>query len=118
MYPIADALYRLGFNICATKGTAEYLIQRGLPVKHILKVSEGRPNIVDAIKNGEIDLIINTPLGHRSRVDEYAIGRTAIKYKIPFITTLSAGEAVVRGIKRCRNKELDVRCIQEYHKML
>jgi len=117
-YPIAEALYKLGFTICATKGTAAYFSSRGLTVKTILKVSEGQPNIVDAIKNGEINLIINTPLGQRSRVDEYAIGRTAIKYKIPFITTLSAAEAVVRGIKRCRNKELDVCCIQEYHKML
>ena len=80
-------------------------------------MSEGRPNIVDAIKNGDVDLIINTPLGQRSRMDEYAIGRTAIKYKIPFITTLSAAEAVVRGLKKCRNNELQVKCLQDYHKV-
>ena len=64
----------------------------------MLKVSEGRPNVVDDIKNGTINLIINA-LGHRARQDEYAIGWAAIKYRVPFITTLSAAEAIVRGLR-------------------
>ena len=67
-------------------------------------------------KVGEIDLIINTPLGQRSRRDEYAIGRTAVKYKIPFITTLSAAEAVVRGLRTKINKPINVKCLQDYYK--
>lgn len=117
MFPIVEALYKLGYNLIATTGTAKYIAYHGLPVEKVLKVSEGRPNIVDAIKNGDVDLIINTPLGQRSRMDEYAIGRTAIKYQIPFITTLSAAEAVVRGLKKCRNKHLEVKCLQDYHKV-
>ena len=65
----------------ATHGTADYIGARAIPIKPVLKVSEGRPNVVDDIKNGTISLIINTPLGHRARQDEYAIGWAAIKYK-------------------------------------
>lgn len=116
--PVAEGLANLGFDLIATKGTAAYFSSRGLKVESILKVSEGRPHIVDAIKNGKIDLIINTPLGKRSREDEYAIGRTAIKYKIPFITTLSAAEAIVRGLKKSNNKSTNVKCLQDYHKLM
>jgi len=117
MYPIAEGLYKLGFKLVATCGTAQYISSRGLPVETVLKVSEGRPNIVDSIKNHEINFIINTPLGQRSRYDEYAIGRTAIKYRVPFITTLSAAEAVVRGLRTFRNKSVKVRCLQDYYKV-
>ncbi|MFC1556692.1 carbamoyl-phosphate synthase large subunit [candidate division KSB1 bacterium] len=116
MFPIAEGLAKLGFALIATRGTAQFLNRRDLSVETVLKVSEGRPNVVDAIKNGEIDLIINTPLGQRSRRDEYAIGRTAVKYKIPFITTLSAAEAVVRGLRTKINKPINVKCLQDYYK--
>jgi len=115
MYPVAEGLHKLGFELVATKGTAKYISERNIPVKSVLKVSEGRPNIVDNIKNGEVELIINTPLGQTSRVDEYAIGRTAIKHKVPFVTTLSTAEAIVRGLKR-NNKEVNIKCLQDYLK--
>ena len=118
MYPVAEGLHKLGFELLATKGTAKYISERNIPVKSVLKVSEGRPNIVDIIKNGEVELIINTPLGQTSRVDEYAIGRTAIKHKIPFVTTLSAAEAIVRGLKRKNSKEVNIKCLQDYVKDL
>jgi carbamoyl-phosphate synthase large subunit len=114
--PIAEGLRKFGYNLVATEGTAEYIAARGVPVKTILKIREGRPNIVDDIKNGQIDLIINTPLGQRSRADEYTIGWTAIKNKVPFITTLSAAEAIVRGLKAKNNKPINYKCLQDYYK--
>ncbi|MBW2411202.1 MAG: carbamoyl-phosphate synthase large subunit, partial [Deltaproteobacteria bacterium] len=89
MLPIAENLFKLGYKLVATRGTAAYIASRGIPAETVTKVSEGRPNIVDDIKNGTIDLIINTPLGQRSRRDEYPIGWSAIKNRVPFITTLS-----------------------------
>jgi len=114
--PIAQGFHRLGFTVCATAGTAEFFEGRGIPSKTVLKVREGRPNIVDDIKDGNISLIINTPLGQKSREDEYSIGRTAIKYKVPFITTLSAAEAILRGMKARQKGEFSYKCLQEYHK--
>jgi carbamoyl-phosphate synthase large subunit len=114
--PIAENLRQLGYELVATKGTAQYLSSRGIPVKTVLKVREGRPHVVDDIKNGNINLIINTPLGQRSRTDEYAIGWTAIKYRVPFITTLSAAESIVRGIRANNKKPFEYKCLQEYHK--
>jgi carbamoyl-phosphate synthase large subunit len=115
MLPIAQGLHRLGWKLVATAGNTEFLSTRGLPVRSVLKVTEGRPNIVDEIKNGSIDLIINTPLGQRSRADEYTIGWAAIKNRVAFITTLSAAEAILRGLKMCRQKPLEYHCLQEYY---
>jgi len=89
---IAQDFQEIGFNIMATQGTAEVLRQNGLLVKEIFKVNEGRPHVVDHIKNGEIHLVVNTPLGERARDDEYDIGRAAIRHKIPAITTLSGAK--------------------------
>jgi carbamoyl-phosphate synthase large subunit len=113
--PIAENLHKLGYTLVATHGTADYIAGRGIPVKPVLKVSEGRPNVIDDIKNGAISLIINTPLGHRARQDEYAIGWAAIKYRVPFITTLSAAEAIVRGLRASRKGPHAYRCLQEYY---
>ena len=113
--PIAENLHKLGYELVATRGTAEFLGARAIPVKPVLKVSEGRPNVVDDIKNGTISLIINTPLGHRARQDEYAIGWAAIKYKVPFITTLSAAEAIVRGLRATQRSPHEYHCLQEYY---
>jgi len=113
--PIAENLYKLGYDLVATHGTADFIGGRGIPVKPVLKVSEGRPNVVDDIKNGTISLIINTPLGHRARQDEYAIGWAAIKYRVPFITTLSAAEAIVRGLRANQRGPHEYRCLQEYY---
>jgi carbamoyl-phosphate synthase large subunit len=114
--PIAEGLRKFGYHLVATQGTAEYIAARGIPVESVLKVREGRPNVVDEIKNGHIDLIINTPLGLRSRVDEYTIGWTAIKNRVPFITTLSAAEAIVRGLKAKNSEPIHYKCLQDYYK--
>jgi len=114
--PIAEGLAKLGYHLVATRGTAEYISNRGLDVKTVLKIREGRPNIVDDIKNGHIDLIINTPLGERSRADEYSIGWTAVKNRVPFITTLSAAEAIVRGLKALNKNPLNYICLQDYYR--
>jgi len=115
--PIAESLKKLGYHLVATRGTAEHISNRGIPVKQVMKASEGRPNVVDDIKNGNINMIINTPLGRRARVDEYSIGWTAIKYRVPFITTLSAAEAIVRGLRANKLKQVEYNCLQEYYKM-
>ena len=116
MFPIAEGLSKLGWNLVATKGTGAHIASRGLPVKSVKKISEGRPNVVDDIKNGRINLIINTPLGQRSRQDEFEIGQTAIKYRVPFITTLSAAESIVRGIRAYQKKPFEYQSLQEFHK--
>ncbi|MBW2063940.1 MAG: carbamoyl-phosphate synthase large subunit [Deltaproteobacteria bacterium] len=115
--PIAQGLRKLGYQLTATKGTAEYMNKLGIGVRTVLKLREGRPNVVDEIKNGNIDLIINTPLGERSREDEYAIGWTAIKSRVPFITTLSAAEAIVRGLRAKKKGPFTYRCLQEYYRI-
>ncbi len=113
--PIAEGLKKFGYKLVATRGTAEYLSSRGIAVKTVLKIREGRPNVVDDIKNAQIDLIINTPLGQRSRTDEFAIGWTAIINRVPFITTLSAAEAIVRGLKAHNNQPVHYKCLQDYY---
>ena len=110
---IARAFKELGFNIVATEGTAEELIKNGMSAETVYKAGEGRPNIVDRIKNNEIDLVINTPLGAQSRYDEEAIGKACIQKSIMAITTLSAADAVLYAI-RTKNK-VKVKSIQEYH---
>ena len=112
--PIARDLYEIGFVILATSGTAKELSRNGIPVDPIFKVGEGRPNIVDGIKNDNINLVINTPMGERSRYDEEAIGRACIQKGIVAITTLSGAEAAVRAI-RLAGQKISVRTIQEYH---
>ncbi|MDY0040224.1 MAG: carbamoyl-phosphate synthase large subunit [Desulforhabdus sp.] len=114
--PIAESLTKLGYSLVATQKTAEYLAHRGIPAKPVLKASEGRPNIVDDIKNGNIKLIINTPLGQRARTDEYAIGWAAIKYQVPFITTLSAAEAIVRGLRKNKHHIVECNCLQDFYR--
>ncbi len=106
----------LGFKIIATEGTTKFLKSNGVEAQSVFKVNEGRPNIVDAIKNGEVQMVINTPLGEESRYDEYSIGWAAIQQKIAFITTLSAAATAVKGIERIRQGKMSVRSIQEYHR--
>jgi carbamoyl-phosphate synthase large subunit len=108
----------LGFKIIATSGTTKYLLEQGIAAESILKVSEGRPNIVDAIKNGEVQLVINTPTGEISRIAEYEIGWAAVAYKVPFITTLTAAASVVSAVRSLRKKEHSVRSMQELHQIL
>ena len=101
----------------ATTGTSKFLNDNGIESEAVFKVNEGRPNVVDRIKNKEIHLVINTPLGEESRFDEYAIGWAAVQSKIPFITTLSAASSVVQGIRDMKKGDIAVRSLQEYYKL-
>ena len=110
----ARDLTELGFDIIATTGTTKELKRNGIKVNSVFKVGEGRPNVVDSIKNDEISLVINTPMGATARYDEESIGRACIKKGIQVITTLSGAEAAVRAI-RLNGREIKVKSIQEYH---
>ncbi|MBX7046079.1 MAG: carbamoyl-phosphate synthase large subunit [Ignavibacteria bacterium] len=112
---IVKQFAELGFGIIGTIGTAKYLNENGIEAEPVFKVLEGRPNVVDRIKNGDIKLVINTPLGKESRYDEYSIGWAAVQQKIPFITTLSAAESVVQGIQNLKSGKKDVKSLQEYY---
>ncbi|MDY6912483.1 MAG: carbamoyl-phosphate synthase large subunit, partial [Chloroflexota bacterium] len=105
----------LGFNIKATEGTRELLSSSGIESEHILKMHEGRPNIVDGIMNGEIQLIINTPSGKQSQYDDSYIRKSAIKYKVPYITTLAGAGAATKGIAAYRKGKSGVKSLQSYH---
>ncbi|MGE5544687.1 MAG: carbamoyl-phosphate synthase large subunit [Bacillota bacterium] len=109
---------KLGFKIKATAGTYHYLQQHGVTAEKINKIYEGRPNIVDGITNGEINLVINTPSGKRSQYDDSYIRKAAIKYKVPYITTVAAAHASVMGIAAyLENNHLEtkLKSLQEYH---
>ena len=110
---IARDFEDLGFDVIATEGTSNLLNDNGVFSKRIFKVGEGRPSIVDAIKNNEIDIIINTPFGGAAREDEYEIGRSAIRYKIPVFTTISGAKAAVRAIQTMKLGEFEYRSLQE-----
>ena len=112
---IASRLKSLGFKIIATQGTHQFLSENGVQSELILKMHEGRPNIVDAIKNEEIQLVINTPIGKLSKYDDSYIRKTAIQYKIPYITTMAAAIAATRGIEAFHHGHSDVKSLQDYH---
>jgi len=116
LVPIALRLHELGFLIVATEGTAKFLGDNSIPARKIYKVNEGRPNIADAIINGEIQMVINTPFGKVSHQDESAIRRTAIRQGVPCITTLAGAEAAIEGIKGLRKGPLPVRALQDYNR--
>jgi carbamoyl-phosphate synthase large subunit len=113
LLPVAHRLAELGFELTATAGTADYLRGHGLDVRTVLKVHEARPHVVDLLINGEIALVINTPLGRESHEDDGIIRRTALKYDIPCITTLSGAMACAEGIAALRKEGLSVRSLQE-----
>ena len=112
---LAGELAALGFRIVATSGTAAALAAAGIAAETVFKVNEGRPNVVDLIKNGEIDLIINTPLGRESFYDELAMRRAGVQYGVVSITTLSGAAAAVDAIKALRSGVWTVRSLQEWH---
>jgi carbamoyl-phosphate synthase large subunit len=113
---LARKLNRLGFNIVATLGTSARLREVGLNVEDVFKVNEGRPNIVDYIKSGEISLVINTPLGRVSRFDEQAIRRAALQYNVPCVTTMTGAHALVEAIAAAGSHAMpNVRSLQELH---
>ena len=112
------SLYRnLGFKIMATRGTSEFLDRHGVSNKMINKVSFGRPHVVDAIKNNEVQLVINTGLGGETRRDGYEIRRAAIKYGLPYATTIAGAVAMCRGVSAIKKRKMSVKTIQEYNEM-
>jgi len=114
--PSAVQLGRMGFKIHATEGTASFLRQNGVDCIDIKKLHEGRPHIVDAITNGEIQMIINTPVGKESVYDDSYIRKAAIKHRIPYFTTTAAGYAAVLGIRAVREGKISVKSLQAYHR--
>lgn len=113
--PVAKKMVALGFTIFATSGTYSYLSQKGVPITYIKKVYEGRPNLLDAMKNGEIQMVINTPLGKKSKDDDSFIRMTAISKKIPYVTNIAAAHASVEGIESAIKHTMGVKSLQEYH---
>jgi carbamoyl-phosphate synthase large subunit len=112
---VARAFEKIGFKIKASEGTHKFLTGNGIAAERISKMHEGRPNIVDAIKNGEIQLVINTPAGRLSKYDDSYIRKSAIRYKIPYITTIAAAVAAVKGIAAFRQGHGRAKSLQSYH---
>ncbi|HMD83480.1 MAG TPA: carbamoyl-phosphate synthase large subunit [Terriglobia bacterium] len=112
---IARDLESLGFTLVATRGTAAALRAASVKVEKVFKVNEGRPNVVDRIKSAEIDLIINTPLGRKSRFDDKAIRRAAVQHGVTCITTLSAADAAIQGIRALQEGQTHVESLQKLH---
>ncbi len=113
---VAEEFDALGFSIVATEGTRTYLEKNGIGAKNINKLHEGRPNLLDLIKNREVQLIINTPAGTESEYDDSYIRKNAIKYRIPYITTLAAALAAADGIAERRNGYAEIKSLQQYHR--
>ena len=105
----------LGFSVCATGGTADFLIGHGIDVERVNKVAQGRRHIVDMIKDGEIGLIFNTTEGWQSLKDSESLRRSALIGRIPYFTTASASVAAAQGIAALRTRKLEVRTLQSYH---
>lgn len=112
--PVARKFVELGFTVVSTAGTYDFLAGHGIEVERIKKVSEGRPNIVDAVKNREISFCLNIPAGRRSRLDSESIRRAILSYSVPYATTLEAAQAVVTAIESKIHKGMTVKPIQEY----
>jgi len=113
--PLARDLSELGFTLLATRGTAAALSAAGITAEAVYKANEGRPNIIDLIKTGRVDLIINTPLGRESFYDEKSIRRAAVRYRVPCITTLAAAQAAARGIRALIDHSFSVNALQDLH---
>ena len=116
MVSLASRLHALGFRLVATSGTARALQNAGIPVEKVFKIHEGRPHVLDLIKNREVRLIVNTPSGRAERSDDRLIRSTAVTLKLPCITTLAAASATIQAIEWIRTRPLEVRPLQEYHR--
>ncbi|UCG57485.1 MAG: carbamoyl-phosphate synthase large subunit [Phycisphaerales bacterium] len=113
---LARRLRAVGFSIVATKGTCIEFINNNIPSEFVLKITEGRPHIVDSIINGKIDLIINTTVGRQSIIDSFSIRRTALDRQIPYVTTIRGAEAVVKAVEALRQSKVGVKPIQLYYR--
>ena len=107
-------LKSLGFRVIATSGTQRYLVEQGVQSEKINKVAEGRPHIVDAIRNGEVALVFNTTEGALALADSRSLRRAALLHKVPYYTTLSGAVAAAQGIKAYLGGDLEVRALQSY----
>ena len=116
--PIARKIKELGFRIYATEGTGALLTEHGIPNTQAKKLQEGRPNIADLIKNKDIHLVINTPAGRSSKYDDSYIRKTAIQYKVPYITSMAAAQASAEGIEAVKKQEIHPKSLQEYQREL
>jgi carbamoyl-phosphate synthase large subunit len=113
--PIARRIHAMGFRILATPGTATYLRARGIPADTVMKLHEGRPNAIDFIVNGEVHLLINTPLGKHAQQDDYTMRQAAVAHRVPYTTTMSAANAACDAILALRFRSLNVCSLQEWH---
>jgi carbamoyl-phosphate synthase large subunit len=111
-------LISLGFSIIATRGTALYLKKHGFKVETVNKVTEGRPNIVDYIKNNHIHFIINTVSGSKAQRDSFSLRENALQHRIPYTTTIAGARATTMAIEITLKKQLNIKSLQEYHSML
>ena len=111
----AKAFSELGFRLLATAGTRAFLAEHGIATEPVLKLHEGRPNILDALANGEVQLIVNTPAGKSGKTDDSYIRKSAIRHKIPYITTVAAALAAAQGIAARHKGDWSVKPLQQYH---
>lgn len=116
--PIARRFQEMGFQIVATTGTARFLRARGIAATSVFKVHEGRPNCLDAIVNGDVQLLINTPLGKHAQQDDYRLRQAAITHHVSYTTTMSAASAASDAILSLRSRKASVRSLQEWHEDL
>ncbi|HEX4956119.1 MAG TPA: carbamoyl-phosphate synthase large subunit [Thermoanaerobaculia bacterium] len=116
LVPVARRFAQLGFELVSTEGTAAHLESHGLQVRRVRKVHEGRPNVDDAVINGEIDLVVNTPIGREPHEDDAQIRKTALRYSVPVVTTLSGALAAAEGIAALQAGSLSVQPLQEIHR--
>ena len=116
--PIARRFHEMGFRLLGSQGTAEFLRERGIPVERVFKVHEGRPNGLDLIVNGEVQMLINTPLGKHAQRDDYTLRQGAIAQGVPYTTTLSAASAACDAMLSLRSRGSAVRSLQDWHVVL
>jgi carbamoyl-phosphate synthase large subunit len=118
LLPIAKEIVKLGFKIYATAGTSEFLNKNNIANTHIQKLHEGRPNLADAIKNNQLQLIINTPVGREGKHDDSYVRMMAIQRKIPYVTSMAAAQATVEGVAAMKKGTPEPKSLQEHHKAL
>lgn len=115
--PIARRLHSLGFKLYATAGTARHLRLFGIPAERVLKVHEGRPNVMDLMLSGNVQMLVNTPLGKLTQQDDYLMRRTALQHNIPYTTTMSAAAAACEAVIALRSAAAEVKSLQEWHQL-
>ncbi|MDY6953212.1 MAG: carbamoyl-phosphate synthase large subunit [Thermodesulfobacteriota bacterium] len=116
VYPVVRQLHELGFEFLATRGTSRYLEGAGIPSRMVKKIADGRPNVIDYIKNGEVQLVINTPSGKESAGGSHTIRRAVLGYGLPYATTLAGAGAMASAIEAMKTRGLSVRSLQDFHK--